>query len=92
VLLEQDKVEEAKRSFERALAYGPALLPAARVHQATPAPRTLISGIHEGAPSLGFINLRVPHYFPEDKYPRLVRLWRAMEERDSFKKTAPPRG
>ena len=40
---------------------------------------------------LGFINLRVPQYFPPDKYPGLVRLWRSMEERDSFKKTAPPR-
>ena len=40
---------------------------------------------------LGFINLRVPQYFPPDKYPGLVRLWRDMEERDSFKKTAPPR-
>lgn len=41
---------------------------------------------------LGFINLRVPHYFPSDKYPGLALLWRSMEERDSFKKTAPPRG
>ena len=39
---------------------------------------------------LGFINLRVPQYFPADKYPGLSRLWRIMEERDSFKKTAPP--
>ena len=39
---------------------------------------------------LGFINLRVPQYFPVDKYPGLSRLWRTMEERDSFKKTAPP--
>jgi len=41
---------------------------------------------------LGFINLRVPHYFPRDKYPGLARLWRFMEERDSFKRTAPPSG
>jgi len=40
---------------------------------------------------LGFINLRVPQYFPPDRYPELARLWRSMEERDSFKKTAPPR-
>jgi glutathione S-transferase len=40
---------------------------------------------------LGFINLRVPQYFPADKYPGLARLWRSMEERDSFKRTAPPR-
>jgi glutathione S-transferase len=39
---------------------------------------------------LGFINLRVPHYFPRDRYPRLARLCRNMEERDSFKRTAPP--
>jgi glutathione S-transferase len=39
---------------------------------------------------LGFINLRVPHYFPQEKYPRLARLWKRMEQRDSFKKTAPP--
>lgn len=40
---------------------------------------------------LGFINLRVPQYFPQDKYPGLSRLWRSMEERDAFRKTAPPR-
>jgi glutathione S-transferase len=40
---------------------------------------------------LGFINLRVPQYVPSNKYPGLARLWRSMEERDSFKKTAPPR-
>ena len=40
---------------------------------------------------LGFINLRVPQYFPKDKYPGLARLWRTMEDRDSFKKTALPR-
>ena len=39
---------------------------------------------------LGFINLRVPQYFPADRYPGLFRLWRIMEERDSFRKTAPP--
>jgi glutathione S-transferase len=39
---------------------------------------------------LGFINLRVPQYFPAEKHPGLFRLWRIMEERDSFKKTAPP--
>ena len=40
---------------------------------------------------LGFINLRVPQYFPQDEYPGLARLWRNMEDRDSFKRTAPPR-
>jgi glutathione S-transferase len=39
---------------------------------------------------LGFINLRVPHYCPQDRYPRLTRLWKSMEQRDSFKRTAPP--
>jgi glutathione S-transferase len=40
---------------------------------------------------LGFINLRVPQYFPQDRYPGLARLWKRMEERESFKRTAPPR-
>lgn len=39
---------------------------------------------------LGFINLRVPHCFPQERYPGLARLWKRMEERDSFKRTAPP--
>jgi glutathione S-transferase len=39
---------------------------------------------------LGFINLRVPQYFPQDRFPRLTRLWKSMEERESFKMTAPP--
>lgn len=39
---------------------------------------------------LGFITLRVPQYFPQDKYPGLARLWKSMEERESFRKTAPP--
>jgi glutathione S-transferase len=41
---------------------------------------------------LGFINLRVPDYFPHDRYPQLARLWRSMEERASFTRTAPPAG
>jgi glutathione S-transferase len=41
---------------------------------------------------LGFINLRVPNYFPRERFPRLTRLWKSMEERDSFKRTAPPSG
>ena len=40
---------------------------------------------------LGFVNVRVPHYFPHDRYPRLARLWKTMEERESFRRTAPPR-
>jgi len=39
---------------------------------------------------LGFIALRVPHYFPQEKYPSLARLWKTMEARESLKKTAPP--
>lgn len=39
---------------------------------------------------LGFITLRAPHYFPQDKYPNLARLWKTMEARESLKKTAPP--
>ena len=39
---------------------------------------------------LGFIALRVPHYFPQDKYPNLARLWKTMEARESLKMTAPP--
>jgi glutathione S-transferase len=41
---------------------------------------------------LGFINLRVPRYFPQDRFPGLTRLWKSMEDRESFKKTAPPPG
>lgn len=41
---------------------------------------------------LGFITLRVPHYFPQEKYPNLARLWKTMEARESLKKTAPPSG
>lgn len=39
---------------------------------------------------LGFITMRVPHYFPPEKYPGLARLWKTMEARDSLKQTAPP--
>jgi glutathione S-transferase len=39
---------------------------------------------------LGFVSLRVPHHFPRDRYPGLDRLWKRMEERDSFMRTAPP--
>jgi glutathione S-transferase len=39
---------------------------------------------------LGFINLRVPHYAPRDRYPNLTRLWETLEQRESFRKTAPP--
>jgi glutathione S-transferase len=39
---------------------------------------------------LGFITLRMPQIFPQEKYPGLTRLWKALEERPSFRKTAPP--
>ena len=39
---------------------------------------------------IGFITLRRPEYFPQDRYPNLTRLWKGMETRDSMKKTAPP--
>ncbi len=41
---------------------------------------------------LGFITLRAPHYFPQDKYPNLARLWKTMEARESLKRTVPPPG
>ena len=39
---------------------------------------------------LGFVSLRMPHFFPHEKYPNLVRLCATMEGRESMKKTAPP--
>ncbi len=41
---------------------------------------------------LGFIVLRAPHYFSQDKYPKLARLWKTMETRESMRMTAPPSG
>jgi len=38
---------------------------------------------------IGFIELRVPQYFSRDAHPSLTRLWRAMEQRESFQRTAP---
>lgn len=40
---------------------------------------------------LGFITLRRPEYFPQEKYANLARLWKSMEARESMKKTTPPR-
>jgi glutathione S-transferase len=40
---------------------------------------------------LGFIALRQPQWFPVERYPQLARLWRKLEERDSFRQTAPPK-
>jgi glutathione S-transferase len=39
---------------------------------------------------LGFIAVRMPWLFPQERYPNLARLWKAMETRESMKKTAPP--
>ena len=40
---------------------------------------------------LGFITLRVPQWFPAERHPGLTRLSRRLEERESFRKTAPPK-
>lgn len=39
---------------------------------------------------VGFITLRAPQFFPQEKYPGLARLWKKLEARESMKKTAPP--
>lgn len=39
---------------------------------------------------VGFITLRRPEFFPPDGYPRLARLCKKMEARESLKKTVPP--
>ncbi len=39
---------------------------------------------------IGFISLRAPEFFPQERYPNLARLWKAMETRESMKQTAPP--
>lgn len=39
---------------------------------------------------LGFLAVRMPQFFPQDKYANLARLWKTMEDRDSMKKTVPP--
>jgi glutathione S-transferase len=39
---------------------------------------------------IGFIALRRPQFFPQEKYPGLTRLWKNLETRDSFRQTAPP--
>jgi len=39
---------------------------------------------------IGFITLRRPEYFPQDRYPNLTRLWNSMEARESMKRTVPP--
>lgn len=39
---------------------------------------------------LGFITLRAPQFFPQEKYSNLAQLWKSMEARESMKQTAPP--
>lgn len=39
---------------------------------------------------LGFITLRLPQLFPQERYPNLLRLWKAVESRESMKRTTPP--
>jgi glutathione S-transferase len=39
---------------------------------------------------IGFITSRRPAFFPQDRYPGLARLWKSLEARESFKRTAPP--
>ncbi len=39
---------------------------------------------------LGFLAVRMPHLFPQDRYPNLARLWKSMEMRESMKNTVPP--
>jgi glutathione S-transferase len=38
---------------------------------------------------IGFISLRAPQFFAQDRHPNLARLWHAMEARESFRKTVP---
>lgn len=39
---------------------------------------------------LGFLAVRMPQFFPQDKYTNLARLWKTMEAREAMKKTVPP--
>ena len=39
---------------------------------------------------IGFITARRPEFFPQEKYPGLARLWKKLEARESFRRTAPP--
>jgi glutathione S-transferase len=39
---------------------------------------------------IGFIDSRRPAFFQEERYPGLARLWKRLEARESFKRTAPP--
>ena len=39
---------------------------------------------------LGFLAVRMPGLFPQERYANLARLWKTMESRESMKKTVPP--
>ena len=39
---------------------------------------------------LGFLAVRMPQFFPQDRYENLARLWKTMEDRESMKQTVPP--
>lgn len=39
---------------------------------------------------IGFISARRPEFFPQASYPGLMKLWKALETRESFRKTVPP--
>jgi glutathione S-transferase len=41
---------------------------------------------------IGFVTLRRPDFFPENRYPGLAGLCRRLQTRESFAKTAPPAG
>lgn len=39
---------------------------------------------------IGFLAVRMPWLFPQERHPNLARLWKTMEARESMKKTVPP--
>ena len=39
---------------------------------------------------IGFVNVRRPEFFAQEKHPGLAKLWKKLEERESFRKTVPP--
>jgi len=39
---------------------------------------------------VGFVNARRPEFFPQEKHPGLTKLWRKLEQRESFRRTVPP--
>jgi glutathione S-transferase len=39
---------------------------------------------------IGFLAVRMPQLFPQERFANLARLWKTMEARESMKKTVPP--